>query len=267
VAQSLRAGYNPHPLPQRPFHDDYPRIPRSDEAGRLAESIEGRQLHAPFVAGRRVFGGGDEGLRGGDVAKAAVGLVDRVAPASARGLRGAAGKYERTANLEAGRPERVISYRDSLPVADQPTVIAHELGHAIDDLAGRIPQDGLRRELEQVYSDLATGRQGVAAHKTLPQHVGYRGDAADAELMAEAVRAYMVDPNYLKTVAPKTAARIRQYANDNPLISRVIQFNQMAPLAAPLGVGAAMSQEDSQAGLGAMTPEAIGRALKRRAAE
>jgi hypothetical protein len=31
--------------------------------------------------------------------------------------------------------------------------------------------------------------------------------------MAEAIRAYMADPNYLKTVAPKTAAAIRAAVN------------------------------------------------------
>jgi hypothetical protein len=46
--------------------------------------------------------------------------------------------------------------------------------------------------------------------------------------MADAIRAYMADPNYLKTVAPKTAARIREFVNENPRLSKIIQFNSLA---------------------------------------
>ena len=47
--------------------------------------------------------------------------------------------------------------------------------------------------------------------------------------MAEAIRAYMADPNYIKTVAPQTAARIRQYVNSEPRLNHVIQFNSGGP--------------------------------------
>ena len=42
------------------------------------------------------------------------------------------------------------------------------------------------------------------------------GDDISREYVAEAIRAYMADPNYIKTVAPKTAARIREFVNSNP---------------------------------------------------
>jgi hypothetical protein len=42
----------------------------------------------------------------------------------------------------------------------------------------------------------------------------------------------MADPNYLKTVAPKTAAAIREAANSHPVLSKIIQFNTLAGLAA-----------------------------------
>jgi hypothetical protein len=45
--------------------------------------------------------------------------------------------------------------------------------------------------------------------------------------MAEAIRAYIQDPNYLKTVAPKTAAAIRKAVNGNPRLSKAIQFNSL----------------------------------------
>ena len=43
--------------------------------------------------------------------------------------------------------------------------------------------------------------------------------------MAEAIRAYMTDPNYLKSVAPETAKRIREAVNANPRLNSVIQLN------------------------------------------
>jgi len=46
--------------------------------------------------------------------------------------------------------------------------------------------------------------------------------------MAEAIRAYLADPNYMKTRAPQTAARIREWVNSNPLLNRYIQFNTIA---------------------------------------
>ncbi len=43
--------------------------------------------------------------------------------------------------------------------------------------------------------------------------------------MAEAIRAYLQDPNYLKTVAPNVAARIRGAINTTPDLNSIIQFN------------------------------------------
>jgi len=49
--------------------------------------------------------------------------------------------------------------------------------------------------------------------------------------MAEAIRAYLQNPNYLKTVAPETARRIRTAVNGNDMFKRWIQFNTAAGLA------------------------------------
>lgn len=66
------------------------------------------------------------------------------------------------------------------------------------------------------------------------------GDDVKRELMAEAIHAYRVDPNYVKTIAPKTAAAIRAAVNPNPLLNPHIQFNSLAPAAGAglLGAGA-----------------------------
>ena len=73
----------------------------------------------------------------------------------------------------------------------------------------------------------------------------------DREYIAEAVRAYMTDPNYMKTVAPNTAAAIRNAVNSNALISGTLQFNSLAPflLTVPgnaLGLGAFPQADDAE---------------------
>jgi len=100
------------------------------------------------------------------------------------------------------------------------------MGHMVDELSGQIPIQGLNTELRSIYNTLNTGQERTR-HMTGPQHVGYRGASVDRELMAEAVRAYMANPNYLKTVAPKTAARIRAFVNSNPRLKNIIQFNSL----------------------------------------
>jgi hypothetical protein len=88
-------------------------------------------------------------------------------------------------------------------------VAGHEIGHVVDELAGQVPVKGLDTELRQVYKTLNTGQERTR-HLTGPQHIGHSGDDVPRELMTEAVRAYMADPNYLKTVAPKTAKAVRK---------------------------------------------------------
>ena len=53
------------------------------------------------------------------------------------------------------------------------------------------------------------------------------------------MRAYLTDPNYLKTVAPDTAKRIRQFVNDHPQLRHIIQFN-----AVPSALGAGMIADE-----------------------
>lgn len=103
-------------------------------------------------------------------------------------------------------------------------MLGHEVGHVIDEVAGQIPTAGLNTELRGVYNTLGTGRER-STNLMGPQHLGYGGDEIPRELMAEALRAYMADPNYLKTVAPKTAAAIRKAVNAHPTLSKIVQFN------------------------------------------
>lgn len=130
-------------------------------------------------------------------------------------------------------------------------IIYHMLGHILDYRAGElsqseneesiraISQEGIEDELRYIFNDLnnvdlamARQRNPNAMPSDRPEFEGYGpeqkgcfGSDARAELMAEAFRAYMQNPNYLKTVAPRTAQRIRGAVNTNPVLNRIIQFN------------------------------------------
>ena len=130
-------------------------------------------------------------------------------------------------------------------------ILAHMLGHLLDHRAGQtsathsnaetpgISQDNLNEELRYVYNDcnnaiLNDARRlnpGLQPHDD-PEYQGFgpeqracHGADARAELMAEAIRAYLQNPNYLKTVAPNVAARIRAAVNTNRNLNQIIQFN------------------------------------------
>ena len=129
----------------------------------------------------------------------------------------------------------------------------HFMGHLIDGIAGEreqsasgerqsrvlISQLGIERELRYIYNDLNNPeinelrRTGISVEQEeadrfqvhTPELIGCLGWEADAELMAEAIRAYLQNPNYIKTVAPGVARRIRDFVNPNPRIHDIIQFN------------------------------------------
>lgn len=235
VANSYRVGYNPPQKPPRPFAADYPAGAQTDDAGRLLHDIEGRPINPDaFIAGRRTAAGVDEALRPEELVEGAARLIGQNPAGVARSeIPGnSVGAFVKQRGLDA--PSRRVLFDKSLPADHAQRVISHETGHAIDDIAGTIPTDGLKTELRQVYSTLATGQER-GRNLTGPQHVGYKPSETNAELMAEAIRAYISDPNYLKTVAPNTAARIRAAVNADPQIGGIFQFNSAAPfLAMPL---------------------------------
>lgn len=99
-------------------------------------------------------------------------------------------------------------------------------------MAGQVPTAGLHDEMAQVYNTAMNPEPSQAM--VTPADYGYVAAVAPRDMMAEAVRAYMTDPNYLKTVAPRTADAIRNRVNLHPVLSRHVQFNSLASLA---GVG------------------------------
>jgi hypothetical protein len=140
-------------------------------------------------------------------------------------------------------------------------VAAHELSHGINDLAGEfvglnkpnmipVPK-GAVGELKAVYNDLNNSYLAKARAQNpdvdptkvywgtgvTPENTfGYTKTAAPAEYMAEVVRAYLANPDYLKTVAPKTAAAVREAVNSHLSLSKIIQFNTIGGLAAVNGI-------------------------------
>jgi hypothetical protein len=237
--------YNTPSIKQRPFSEDYPGIARDDGTGRLTHDIEGRPLVAQYVAGRNVVGAPDEAISPARIdALATTATGNAPEGVAARQIGGDAGRL----TWLRGRPDALRDCRILIDrgLSDQQKerVLPHEVGHLIDEMAGGIPTAGLNTELRQLYNTLNTG-QVRTRNLTLPQHLGYKGDDIDKELKAEAIRAYLVDPNYLKSVAPRTAAAIRAAVNAHPVLSRIIQFNSV-----PLAAGAA--------GLGARAVDSVG---------
>lgn len=157
------------------------------------------------------------------VGEGSVGAVYKAQPAGTF-RRGVVGEYDPL--------EQTIRLRGDISPAQGSRLLQHETAHLIDEVAGQVPTGGIVRELRQVYNTLNTGAERTR-HLTGPEHMGYRAGEQPRELMAEAIRAYMADPNYLKTVAPNVAARIREAVNANPTLRPWVQFNT----AAPFGLG------------------------------
>lgn len=232
LSSAFRSGKidSPPTRPQRPFHVDYPQASAGDGGGKLTVDIDGNPLTARYIAGRRMVGGHDESLTPDEIEEVAR-LLGAQADAPVGNEIGAdLGRFVVGPDAQGNALRRILLSKH-LTTQQRPHVFAHETGHLIDDLTfGRqIPLAGVRREADQVFSDLNSsmyvpkGRIGAK-----PQHFGYKGNDVAAELNAEGLRAYMQDPNYFKSVAPNAAKRYREYINSNPNLNKVIQVNSAA---------------------------------------
>jgi hypothetical protein len=239
--------YDPPQRPQRPFaRDYYGRDASTDAQGRLLRDIEGRPLRTEFIAGRRFYGEPDKPLSPEDIKHAMERLDIRFAAVDPTTLEpGTAGSYSST-NLRR-RPTGDILVSNGYSPSDQDLLTAHEFGHAVDHLAGRL-SDMLTasemNELRRVYGTLRSGSEGIF-FRHQPENFGYRGPNVNTELVAEGIRAYMANPNYFKTAAPKTATKIRAAVNDSPYLKRVIQFNSLGA-AGLIGAGVGSQSRDNQ---------------------
>jgi hypothetical protein len=207
--------------------------------------MDGRPLTAKYIAGRRTAGGKDVGLEPVDIHDLIVDAIG-IPPdfESPEQLRGMSGVYlPRYEDRRPVQPE--IWINEQLKNEQKRLVMAHEAGHMIEDLAvgpKRMPIRGLKPELEPVYSTLNSGVEGRQP-LLLPKDNGYSKRESPFELVAEAIRAYLTDPNYFKTVAPHAAAAIRAMVNSHPQLSKWIQFNSLGGIAA-LGGGIGGTPDD-----------------------
>ena len=238
--------FNPPEKPQRPFTQDYPGAKAPALKNILLTDIEGRPLTAEFVAGRRLLGKPDEALSIADLEAALkrLGIVLERLPRTMF-KPGVYGKYWRYTMDDILHQQ--IRINQALSIPDQNIAIAHEFGHAIDMAAGELSKSLTQNEitpLRSIYGTVRSSSPGTAfLHQ--PERYGYAPHQVNEELLAEGIRAYMANPNYFKTVAPKTAAIIRAAVNESPTLKRVIQLNSL--LAAGLvGAGSGKKDDDSQ---------------------
>lgn len=165
-------------------------------------------------------------------------------------------EFGATGYNEVTKKPTYIRLSDAL--TDQKTfndVYGHEIGHAIDQMVGEIPITGVEKEARDVFHTLNTGKENSAAIMG-PEQFRYDAENVPRELMAESIRAYMENPNYLKTVAPNVAKRIREHVNGNPDINKNIQFNALGDGSGMADIGFHASgvtnqnqnQEDNQHG-------------------
>ena len=252
--------FDPPDKPQRAFEKDYKGAIPATHNWLLTHDIEGRPLTAKYVVGRQVAGESDVALSPEEydaVTKALIGDAPVGLTQSELG-KGNVGTYS-VRPTEDGLV-RSIGVLDTLSPDKAARVKAHEMGHMLEDLSGDfvryengvpvrvIPNDGiLQKELKPLYNSLNNhnrqrppGDDAASwAKPVTPDTFKYKNGEIPPEYMAEAIRAYLTNPNYIKTVAPKTAARIREYVNTNPRLKDIIQFNANAsPLAGWLASGA-----------------------------
>lgn len=236
VKMSYDAGHWPPPQTPRDVALDYKKGVPLDDTGRIARTIEGVPLTAQNVAGRRQAdnmgsfpdrGLDDEGIKSiGTDARGArfLGVQKSELP------RGAVGAYNPRTGL--------VRYDQAMPPDQQALTRAHEVGHILDEMAGTIPTTALNKELRAVWHAGYVGKLSQSKHDLIgPELLKYaRKSDTPGELMAEAYRMYLHDPNFMKAVAPKVAAAIRKAVNTNPELNKWIQFNTLSGIA---GGGAA----------------------------
>lgn len=238
--------YDPPVFTLRPFEADYPNGANADDAGRLLFDLDGRPIHPDAtIVGRGVVGVPDEALGDGAIDALGAQIIGRHIAypprsqiASGEALGEFAPEFDDLGNF-TGRG--VIGVAGDAPANQLTRLASHEVSHAIDHRTvpaaspaafnarqwGIRPEDPtgvLEDELFTVYRDLnnpSGGRPTIYG----PRDFGYPQADEAAELWANAIDAYLSNPNYIKTVAPNVAAAIRDHWNAHPELSRIIHFN------------------------------------------
>ena len=93
----------------------------------------------------------------------------RPAPAPSRVLRGDAGRFRSGPSPDGSGREYSVNYNAGLLEGpSRNRVVAHEIAHGIDELAGRIDTSGLKGELQTVYHDLNNPNPSPTAKQWTP---------------------------------------------------------------------------------------------------
>jgi len=219
--------YNAPARDIRPFPADYPPghigIPNDGQASAaLTHDIDNRPLTVPpeFIAGRRVVGGGDEPISPPDYERLTQALVGKKVELAGPEVMGSDWGHVLPNKLET-RPVALRINKRATPEQVE-KIWPHELGHAIDLHAGKMPTIGLvKEEFQPLFNTMnnpnrAKGGLEAAApwgKQVTPKAQGYEGAEIPREYVAEAFRAYITNPNYIKSVAPRVAVRIRESVN------------------------------------------------------
>ncbi len=175
-------------------------------------------------------------------------------------------------NVVDGKMIRRIDLAATISAREWLEAYAHEMGHLMDDLAGkfvelysgRIPvrmmdHTGLEDELGFLYHvmkhpDRAQGQAAVDARirgerssrrLTTPADIGgaetYPENMWPFEWWAEAGRAYLQNPDLIKAVAPNVAAHIRNAWNESPKRRMMLHLNSITPPGLLFAGGAAVA--------------------------
>ena len=268
VARNNEAGYAPPELPQREFNLDYKRPPQGDIGSRLETDIEGRPLIARFVAGRRTVGGNDEALTPDEATELANYLSNVLRVPRSELPSKSVGSYTPSNNK--------IKIADDLPDNQGSIAMSHELGHAIDyqSQRGVVFPDKDQPRLNKIYHDLRTGNVAETRPSRMasPEADGYKLSDRPGELSAEFIRAYLTNPNYVKSIAPAAAKMLRDLINSDPGLSKYIQFNALAPTVIGGATAASAASSDGEFDeilrkYGLMPPAAMGAAASQAPAQ
>lgn len=128
--------------------------------------------------------------------------------------------------------------------------VGAEFDASMGTVVGTLDTKGIIRDMERIYHQ---GRTGRSADGVRPKNLntakidGYSSADSLRGLAAEAFRAYIENPGWIKANYPKVAERLRRHVNTGPKIRDWVQLNTAMPVA--LAAGALAASDGSDAAL------------------
>jgi hypothetical protein len=254
------------PNVNRPFEADYPRATEFDLLSqKLLEDMDKVSiLDSSTVIGRKKFEGPDVPLLEENFHDFAKRLTDE---------RGGLKEVEPREMKRPGSPAETDFDKDGIPTdfrvlrtlspRDKAVATTREFANAIAAWIRPFREYDYfsplsRIEMRRVYNELGNpkrieGRPDKDARPFTPADRGYSADEAPWEYLTEAVRGYLAEPGWLKSVAPDTAKTLRQIARDHFSFRKFLHLNGLAPMmlggagAASIGAAAPRNARDPEA--------------------